>query len=380
MGKHRVGGWHDGSVITAATLVTLLAAAGCGGNWLGPKLAYSPEAFVLEARARAPEMSAEDLVVPFQVTPEMVALARGIIADAPTDWAKAELLMQSLIDEDGFGLVYDSVATSPPEVTVERGYGNCLALTSIFIGLARELGMVAYYIDASDRINDLRLEHEIIVDTGHIAGAVVTEKGQTLVDYDGHASNYRIFKIIDDITALAHYYNNLGYELIFNALPADETVAMEQARHNFDLAIMVRPDFTRAYNNLGVAHTRLGDLDAADAAYRTAIEIDPESDAAYHNLGNLQMRGGDLGKALALYDKALKLRRDNPYLHFHRGLVQYRLDDLGAAEESFKKAIGLARDYIEPHNLLAQVYYQQGRVEEAEKVRATVQRILAGRR
>ncbi|MEC7900722.1 MAG: tetratricopeptide repeat protein, partial [Acidobacteriota bacterium] len=66
--------------------------------------------------------------------------------------------------------------------------------------------------------------------------------------------------------------------------------------------------------------------------------------------------------------------------NYHRGLVQYRLGDLGAAEESFKRAVRLQRDYIEAHNLLAQVYYQQGRLEEAEEVKATVQQILAGKR
>jgi len=335
---------------------------------------------VLATRLQAPEMSAEDLVVPFQVTPEMVARARDITAGAQTDWAKADRLIKSLTDDDGFGLVYDAVATSPPEVTVERGYGNCLALTSIFIGLAREIGLTAYYVDASDRVNDLRREHEVIVDSGHIAGSVRTEKGYTLVDFDGHVSNYRSFKIIDDITALAHYYNNLGFEMMFAAEQAEETVPWEQIEHQFELATMVRPDFTLAYNNLGVVYTRRGDLVAAAAAYRTAIATDPESDAAYHNLGNLYVREGDLVAALALYDKALELRRRNPYLHYHRGLVQYRLDDLDAAEESFKKAIGLERDYIEPRNLLAQVYYGQGRVEEAERVRAAVQRILAERR
>ena len=141
-----------------------------------------------------------------------------------------------------------------------------------------------------------------------------------------------------------------------------------------------KPDFTRAYNNLGVAYTRLGDIDAAERAYRDAIASDPESDAAYHNLGNLEMRRGDFEAALAAYDEALRHRKRNPYLHYHRGLVQYRLGDLEAAEESFKRAIGLERDYIEPRNLLAQVYYQQGRLEEAAKVRAAVQRILAQRR
>jgi len=378
-----VSGRRISGVITTTTLLTLLMAAGCAGTQWGQRIAYSPAAFMEATRAQAPEMLAEDLVVPFGVTPEMVVRAKALLERMPllhTNIDRANRLMKALTDEDEFGLTYDSVATSPPAITMERGYGNCLALTSIFIGLAREVGLVAYYVDASNRINDLRREEEIIVDSGHIAGVVMTEKGYTFVDYDGHVSEYRTFEIIDDITALAHYYNNLGFEMLFNAKRAEEPVPREEALHNFELAIMVRPDFTRAHNNLGVVHTQLGDLDSAAAAYRTAIEMDPKTDAAYHNLANLRMRAGDLGGALALYTQALEVRRDNPYLHYHRGLVQYRLGDLGAAEESFKRAVRLQRDYIEAHNLLAQVYYQQGRLEEAEEVKATVQRILAGKR
>ena len=264
-----------------------------------------------------------------------------------------------------------------PQIVITLNWHNCQALTSIFIGLAREIGLSAYYVDASDRVNDLRREEELIVDSGHIAGGVRTERGYTLVDYDGHVSRYRTFRIIDDITALAHFYNNRGFESIFEAQQADTPVPWENVLHDFRLATMVRPDFTLAHNNLGVAYTRLGDLDAAEAAYGQAIASDAQSDAAYHNLGNLWTRRGDLARALVEYDHALELRKRNPYLHYHRGLVQYRLGDLDAAEESFKKAIGLERTYIEPRNLLAQVYYQQGRVEEAEKVRAAVVRLLA---
>ena len=48
--------------------------------------------------------------------------------------------------------------------------------------------------------------------------------------------------------------------------------------------------------------------------------------------------------------------------------------------ESFKRAISLERDYIEPRNLLAQVYYLQGRLDEAARVREAVRRVLAEKR
>lgn len=360
--------------------VLALAASACAGTGAKARIAYSPEAFVIATRAQAPQMAGDDLVVPFRVTPEMVARAQSLTAGSTTDSEKANRLMRALTADDGFGLSYDAVATSTPDETLAQGYGNCLALTSMFIGLAREIGLTAYYVDASDRVSALRRGEELIVDSGHIAGGVRTERGYTLVDYDGHVSRYRTFRIIDDITALAHFYNNRGFETIFDAQQSGEEVPWEQVLHDFELAIMVRPDFTRAFNNLGVAHTRLGDLEAAESAYRRAVAADPDGDAAYHNLGNLQMRRGDHAGALAAYDEALQRRRRNPYLYYHRGLAQYQLGDLVAAEGSFKRAISLERDYIEPRNLLAQVYYQQGRVEEAEKLRAAVQLILARQR
>ncbi|MBU91598.1 MAG: hypothetical protein CL475_04190, partial [Acidobacteria bacterium] len=168
-----VSGWRTSNIITTTTLLTLLMASGCAGTQWGKRIAYSPGSFVEVMQAQAPEILAEDLVIPFAVTPEMVVRAKTLLERMPllhTDIDRANRLMNALTDEDEFGLVYDSVATSPPAITVERGYGNCLALTSIFIGLAREVGLVAYYVDASNRINDLRREEEIIVDSGHIAG------------------------------------------------------------------------------------------------------------------------------------------------------------------------------------------------------------------
>ncbi len=368
------------SSVFVVSMILLVGAAGCAGHASNARIAYSPEAFVVAARAQAPDIDTADLVVPFRVTPEMVEIAKDVTAGSMTDFEKADRLMKSITSDDGFGLTYDSVTTSTPDVTVEQGHGNCLALTSIFIGLAREIGLTAYYVDASDRVNDLRREESVIVDSGHIAGGVRTERGYTLIDYDGHVSSYRTFKIIDDITALAHYYNNRGFEMIYDSEKAAEDIPWAEILHNFDLATKVRPSFAQAYNNLGVAHTRLGDLDAAEAAYRQAIAVDDRSDAAFHNLGNLKMRQHDLDAALEAYDRALDLRKRNPYLHFHRGLAQYRLGDYDAAEKSFKRSISLEREYLEPRNLLAQVYVRQGRPEEAQKVRDAVRQLLAEKR
>lgn len=365
------------AIVPCAAIASLsLLLAACSG--VSGRVAYSPEAFVAAAQAQAPEISSEDLVVPFGVTPAMVERAREVTAGSSTDFDKADRLMRSITDENGFGLAYDAVATATPATTVERGYGNCLALTSMFIGLAREIGLTAFYVDASDRVRDLRREEALIVDSGHVAGAVRTERGYTLIDYDGHVSRYRTFRIIDDITALAHFYNNRGFETITGAQRREEPVPWDRVLHDFQLATVVRPDFTRAYNNLGVAYTRLGDLDAAESAYRNAIAADDDVDASYHNLGNLFMRQGDYAAALQAYDDARDRRERNPYLHYHRGLAQYHLGDLDAAVTSFKRAIDLEEAYIEPRNLLARVYTLQGKEQDAARVRAAVRALGGG--
>lgn len=331
-------------------------------------------------RERVPEAAAGELVVPFQVSPEMVEKARKVTATARSDYEKTQALVRSITDAHAFALSYEPVATAPPAETVARGYGNCLALTSIFVGLARQLGLTAYYVDASDRVNDLRREEELIVDAGHIAGVARTERGFTLVDYDGQVADYRTFRIIDDVTALAHYYNNLGYELIDEAQKEGRPIPWEEVRRNFELATMVVPRFARAHNNLGVVYARLKKPQRAEAEYWAAITSDGNFAAPHHNLGNLSLDRGDLDEALAEYDKALSLRRRNPFLHYHRGVALYRRGDLAAAAAAFKRAISLKHDYIEPRNLLAQVYDQQGRHEEAAKIRSAVRLLTESRR
>lgn len=357
-------------------LVGVLLLAGCATT-ATPRIAYSPEALAATTRSLVPDVTDAELVVPFRVSAELVERGREIIASARSEHQKVRFLSAAITATDGFGLAYEPVATASAAATVDRGHGNCMSLTSVFVGLARELGMQAFYIDASDRVNDIRREDELIVDSGHIAAVARTERGWSLVDYDGQVQDYRTFRIIDDLTALAHYYNNLGYELIDLSVREQVEIPWDRIRRSFELATAVRPRFARAHNNLGVVHSRQGDLVAAERSYRLAIEADPDFAPPHHNLGNLHQREGDLAGAVASYDRAVALQKRNPFLHTHRGMALYKLGRLEEAAEAFQRAINLKDDYVEPLNLLAQVYSALGRHEEADRLRATA-RTLAG--
>lgn len=362
-------GRYPGALPWAAAALTLLLSAACAS---APRYALSPRDLRSQLAARLTVEEIGDLVVPYEVDDALIARAKKYTEGVLSDHVRADLLARAMTDPNQFGLRWERVTTMVARDTVANGYGNCLSLTSVYVGLARAIGLTAYYVDASDRINSLEREQELLVRTGHIIATVRTERGWSLVDFTGELSRYRTFRVIDDREALAHFYNNHGYEIIATAQAEGETVPWERAMRDFRMATRIRPDFARAHNNLGVAYARLGLTDKAREAYLAAIAADPEFAEPRQNLGNLALRAGDPRRAMEWYEVALKMQKNNPYLYYYYGLAQYQAGEIEGAIESFKRAIALKQDYVEPRNLLAQAYRHQGRLEEAERVKRTI--------
>jgi tetratricopeptide (TPR) repeat protein len=357
-----------GVAATVAALVATVAVAGCASS---KRIAYAPSELKTVVASRLAGDRVGDVVVPFQPTPEMVARALEYVDGSTSDAGRADMLARAITDRSQFGLTYERVATTVAPETVANGQGNCLSLTSLYVGLARAVGLTAYYVDASDRINDLLRHDELIVDTGHIAATVHSGRGWSLVDFTGEISNYRTFRVMDDLEALAHFYNNRGYETITVAQGIDAAVLWRRALRDFEMSSHVMPGFARADNNRGVAMSRLGDDDGAEVAYRAALVSDDTFSAPRHNLGNLYLRKGDFDLAVHWYERAIELQRNNPYVHFHLGLAKYRSGDVAASIAALKRAIALKHDYAEPYYLLARAYRAQGRFEDAERVSIT---------
>lgn len=333
------------------------------------QMAFRPHELRTRLAAKVPAERRGDLLVPFEVTPEMVARAADLTKHPTSDRERADKLVRAVTDANGFNVKWEPVTTTVPRETLEQGRGNCLSMTSLYIGLARGLGLDAYYVDASDRVNSLTREEALLVDTGHIVATVRTERGWTLIDFTGEITGYRTFRMIDDVEALAHFYNNHGFEIISDAQRADEPVPWEGALRDFTMATLVQPGFTRALNNQGVALSRLGRIDEAEQAYLRAAAADRDFSAPRHNLGNLHLRRKDYAQAIRWYGVAIAMESKNPYLRYHLGLALYQSGDVAGAIPEFERAIKLKHDYEEPRNLLAQAYRQQGRLEEAERIR-----------
>ena len=109
-------------------------------------------------------------------------------------------------------------------------------------------------------------------------------------------------------------YNNLGLAL-------QEQGELDQAIQAYHRALEINPNYSEAYNNLGIALKEQENLDDAIQAYHRALEINPNYSEAYNNLGNVLKEQGKLDDAVLAYRSALGINPDYSEAHNNLGLV-----------------------------------------------------------
>ncbi|HOX46748.1 MAG TPA: tetratricopeptide repeat protein [Myxococcota bacterium] len=304
---------------------------------LGPACAplHPRDATLEELRAlvaaRLPQVRAAELVRPHQVSPAAQARARELTALARTRLERAQALRDALFAPAGFGLRYAEGLTATAEETLAAGQGNCLSLAAVYVGLARGLALEATFLDASASLEQTHAAGPVLVRTGHVTAAVETETGLLALEFGQRLGARVTFRAMDDLEATAHFYNNRGYELMRQARGQADQAVWEQIARQFRLATLVRPDFARAWNNLGVALLRLGRPDEALASYRVAAALEPRFPSPRINLGIQLLHAGEPEEALRALDEVQRLEPANPRVWLLRAEALARLQRLAEA-------------------------------------------------
>jgi len=132
-------------------------------------------------------------------------------------------------------------------------------------------------------------------------------------------------------------------------------------------ALEIKPHYSEAYNNRGLALKELQRLEEAVLSFNKAIEINPDYAEAYSNRGNALKDLQRLEEALASYDKAIEIRSNLAEAYFNRGNVLKDLQRLEEALASYDKAIEIKPGYPEAYFNRGNVLKKFGRESEAKK-------------
>jgi tetratricopeptide (TPR) repeat protein len=143
-----------------------------------------------------------------------------------------------------------------------------------------------------------------------------------------------------------------------------------EAASNFERALILRPKYVEAENNLGLCWRELNKLDEAKTAFQAAIDWQGEapSDAQpYLNLGTLLTDLGDLDKAIFYLVHAAALSPTNPKVHEQLGSAYEAKNNFSKAQSELERAVILAPGTSALHYKLAQIYRKQGLRDLARK-------------
>ena len=278
------------------------------------------------------------------------SMKRFIRNYAPEDMAnrrKAWNLAYATLDPMLLNFNYDSSLTLTAADTFDRRTGNCLGFSSMFVAMAREAGLKAWFQEVKVPPEWTSVNETLLVSM-HVNAVVQDALSEYVVDVTGaKRTEWVRIRRLSDAEAEAQYYNNHG---------ADALVKNDLARAFAYLvkAIRTAPDTSYIWSNLGVVYKRNGQLEDAKQAYYTALEINPAETVALNNLHRIYVEEGDLVRAEKIRSKVERHRRKNPYYLYH-------LSAQAVEEQRYDDAIKLLNRALKMNGAVYQFHYALAR-------------------
>jgi tetratricopeptide (TPR) repeat protein len=133
-----------------------------------------------------------------------------------------------------------------------------------------------------------------------------------------------------------------------------------QAADAYGACLAIRPESVVAWNNLGIALQKKGDLAGAVAAYQKAIRLDPKFAHPHHGLGNVLRDKKDVAGAVAAYQEAIHLDPKLAGPHNGLGNALHDQGNLAGAVAAYREAIRLDSKFAMPHYNLGRMLQDKG--------------------
>jgi tetratricopeptide (TPR) repeat protein len=124
-------------------------------------------------------------------------------------------------------------------------------------------------------------------------------------------------------------------------------------------------DCWMAYNNLGIALFRKGEIEPAISQYEKSLELHPDYAQAHYNLGNALLEKGEIDQAIAHCLEALRLEPNDSDEHVALGNALMAKEDVDGAITHYQTALTLYPDDVNAHYNLANALLWKGNVADA---------------
>ena len=141
------------------------------------------------------------------------------------------------------------------------------------------------------------------------------------------------------------------------------------ALKEFENVAQEQPKSSQVQYLLGGTYQALGELDKAEDCFRKAIALKPDEASYYLVLASLlkKVHPADLTEPVSLSEKALALSPDNEDVKLLLASCYQTQGKLAEAQALLEAVVTSDPDFRAAHVALAQVYFRQKRVEDAEK-------------
>ena len=140
---------------------------------------------------------------------------------------------------------------------------------------------------------------------------------------------------------------------------------LDRAIEAYQQAILLKPDYTDGYNNMGVALKNKGMFHEAIEAFQKVITIKPEDVEAHNNLGNALQAQGKADEAVEVYKKAILLNPNYAVAYSNMGNALQAQGKIDEAVEAYKKAVLLNPNYVKAYINMSAALQVQGKLQEA---------------
>jgi type IV pilus assembly protein PilF len=143
-----------------------------------------------------------------------------------------------------------------------------------------------------------------------------------------------------------------------------------KAEESFNEALKLAPNFSEAYNNLGLLNLLQGRYQQAISYFEKALAnpLYANAHSAKTNMAQAYYLLGDKNKAIEILTSLLKERADYAQALIELGKIYLNERDLQAAEFYFKQALKLDRTSSEARYYLGEVFFQQGKFDLAKEL------------